>query len=139
MTPTLLGRWQIRLVLLPTVGLLETLPLVIGFKSWGFLLLLLYMGILGGLSDLCAQQFQKLRWDGDWPGLLQLAGAAIEVSILTLMLLMKWLPGMSTSTMPLPWLLLQYTLVSLGMFLATPSLLRVLFPHSRFRGGQWLS
>jgi hypothetical protein len=139
MTPTLLGRWQMRLVLLPTVGLLMTLPLAIGFKSWGFFLLLLYISILGGLSDLCAQQFQKLRWDGDWPGLLQLAGAAIEAIALSLLLLVNGLPGLSTKTLPLQWLLLHYALVSFGLFLARPSLLRMLFPHSRFRGGQWFS
>jgi hypothetical protein len=138
MTPTLLGRWQMRLLLLPTVGLLVTLPLAIGLKSWAYLIMLLYIGVLGGLSDICAQQLQKLRWDGDWPGLLQLAGAAIEAIILSLVLLTNQLPGISTKVLPLQWLLLQYLVVSLAVFLATPSLLRVLFPHSRFRGGQWL-
>jgi hypothetical protein len=136
MTPTLLGRWQMRLLFLPTVGLLAALPMAIAMKSWSYLILLLYMGILGAIGDLCAQQLQKLRWDGDWPGLLQLAGAAIEAIIL--MLVAGKLPGLNTKPMPWQWLLLQYVVVSLAMFLATPSLLRVLFPHSRFRGGQWL-
>jgi hypothetical protein len=141
MTPTLLGRWQMRLFLLPTVGLVASLPFAIGLlgpKSWIPLILLLYIGILGFLSDLCAQQLQKLRWDNDWPGLLQLAGAVIEAAILAVVLLTNRLPGVSTKVVPIQWLLLQYVLVSLAMFLATPSLLRVLFPHSRFRGGQWL-
>jgi hypothetical protein len=141
MTPTLLGRWQMRLFLLPTAGLLATIPFTIGLlgpRSWAYLIFLLYMGILGCISDLCAQQLQKLRWDSDWPGLLQLAGAAIEAIILAIVLQTDRLPGISTKAVPLHWLLLQYILVSLSMFLATPSLLRVLFPHSRFRGGQWL-
>jgi hypothetical protein len=117
---------------------LVTLPLAIGLKSWAYLIMLLYIGLLGSLSDICAQQLQKLRWDGDWPGLLQLAGAAIEAIILSLVLMTNQLPGISTKVLPLQWLLLQYLVVSLALFLATPSLLRVLFPHSRFRGGQWL-
>jgi hypothetical protein len=141
MTPTLLGRWQMRLFLLPTIGLVASLPFTIGLlgpKSWTPLILLLYIGSLGFLSDLCAQQLQKLRWDSDWPGLLQLAGAVIEATILAVVLLTNRLPGVSTKVVPIQWLLLQYVLVSLAMFLATPSLLKVLFPHSRFRGGQWL-
>jgi hypothetical protein len=139
MTPTLLGRWQMRLFLLPTVGLVTTLAIgLAGPKSWSYLIFLGYMAICGLLSDLCAQQFQKLRWDSDWPGLLQLAGAGIEMAVLGLALYLNKLPGINTQVLPIIWLLLQYVIVSLAMFLATHSLLRVLFPHSRYRGGQWL-
>jgi hypothetical protein len=141
MTPTLLGRWQMRLFLLPTVGLLASLPVMLaGFapKSWGYLFMLLYLGLAGLVGDVIAQQIQKLRWDGDWPGILQLAGVVIEGTILTGLLYFNVLPGINTKFLPIYWLLLQYVMASLAMFLATHSLLRVLFPHSRYRGGQWL-
>jgi hypothetical protein len=139
MTPTLLGRWQMRLFLLPTVGLVATLAIGLAApKSWSCLIFLGYMAICGLLSDLCAQQLQKLRWDSDWPGLLQLAGAGMEMTLLGLALYLNKLPGINTQVLPIGWLLLQYIIVSLAMFLATHSLLRVLFPHSRYRGGQWL-
>jgi hypothetical protein len=141
MTPTLLGRWQMRLVLLPTVGLLASLPVMLGGfapKSWGYLFMLLFMGIVGLVGDMTAHQIQKLRWDGDWPGIMQLGGAAIEGIILTLLLYFNVLPGINTKFLPIYWLLLQFVIASLAMFLATHSLWRILFPHSRYRGGQWL-
>jgi hypothetical protein len=141
MTPTLFGRWQMRLFLLPTVGLIVSLPFALGLfspKSLSYLFLLAYMGVIGALCDLVAQQVQKLRWDSDWPGLLQFAGALAEGGILALLLKINQLPGINTIFLPIQWLLLQYVLASLAMFLATHSLLRVIFPHSRYRGGQWL-
>jgi hypothetical protein len=141
MTPTLFGRWQMRLFLLPTVGLLVSLPFALGLfspKSVSYLTLLIYMGVCGVTSDIVTQQFQKLRWDSDWPGLLQLAGALVEGGILALLLKVNRLPGINTDSLPIQWLLLQYSIASLLMFFAAHSLLRVLFPHSRYRGGQWL-
>jgi hypothetical protein len=141
MTPTLLGRWQMRLFLLPTVGLLVSGPFALGLfspKSMSYLFLLIYMGIFGALCDVVAQQIQKLRWDSDWPGLLQFAGAVVEGGILAALLKANWLPGINTNSLPMQWLLLQYAIASLAMFLAAHSLLRVLFPHSRYHGGQWL-
>jgi hypothetical protein len=141
MTPTLFGRWQMRLFLLPTVGLLVSLPFALGLfspKSFSYLVLLIYMGICGIISDIVTQQIQKLRWDSDWPGLLQLAGAVVEGGILALLLKVNQLPGINTNSLPIQWLLLQYSIASLMMFFAAHSLLRVLFPHSRYRGGQWL-
>jgi hypothetical protein len=140
MTPTLFGRWQMRLFLLPTVGLLVSSPFALGLfspKSLSYLYLLLYMGICGALSDVVAQQIQKLRWDSDWPGLLQFVGALGEGVLLAVLLKVNQLPGINTNVLPMQWLLLQYAIASVAMFLATHSLLRILFPHSRYRGGQW--
>jgi hypothetical protein len=141
MTPTLLGRWQMRLVLLPTVGLLASLPVMLGGfapKSWGYLFVLLFMGLVGVASDAIANQLQKLRWDGDWPGMMQLGGAAIEGLLLALLLYFNVLPGINTKFLPIHWLLLQFAIASFAVFLASHSLWKILFPHSRYRGGQWL-
>jgi hypothetical protein len=141
MTPTLFGRWQMRLFLLPTVGLLVSLPFALGLfspKSPSYLFLLIYMGIFGVLSDLVAHQIQKLRWDSDWPGLLQLAGAIAEGLFLAVVLKINQLPGININSLPIHWLLLQYVVASFAMFIASHSLVRILFPQSRYRGGQWL-
>lgn len=95
------------------------------------------MGICGALCDVAAQQIQKLRWDSDWPGLLQFVGALGEGGILAVLLKVNQLPGINTNVLPMQWLLLQYAIASVAMFLATHSLIRILFPHSRYRGGQW--
>jgi hypothetical protein len=129
-----------RVVLLPTVGLLASLPIMLGGfapKSWSYLFMLLFMGITGFVSDVIAQQIQKLRWDSDWPGIMQLGGSAIEGTVLTILLYFNLLPGINTKFLPIYWLILQYMGASFCMFLAAHSLMRVLFPHSRYRGGQW--
>ena len=58
MTPTLLGRWQQRLLVLPTIGLLLSLPLAISQLSWYYIIVLFYIGIGGCLWDILYQQLQ---------------------------------------------------------------------------------
>jgi hypothetical protein len=137
MTPTLFGRWQQRLVLLPTLGLLISLPLAIVQRSWYYILVLIYIGISGCLWDMLYQQLQKMRWDNDWPGLLQLAGGVGEGILLMLLIQNKWLPGINTIALSSMWLFPHYVIVSVAMFLATQSCLPTLFPHARYQGHQW--
>jgi hypothetical protein len=138
MTPTLFGRWQQRLLLLLTVGLLPSLLLAIAQSSWFYLLLLLYIGIFGCLWDVLYQQLQKMRWDNDWPGLFQLGGNIAEGCFLWLLLKVNLLPGLNLLKVAGFWPGIHYGLVSLIMFGAAYSLLPILFPHARYRGRQWL-
>ncbi len=138
MTPTLFGRWQQRLLLLPTVGLLLSLPLAIIQRSWYYLLVLIYIGFFGCLWDLLYQQLQRLRWDNDWPYLWQLAGGISEGLFLLILLKGNLLLGIDLGKLAGGWLFLHYVMVSAAMFVAAQSLLTVFFPHARYRGRQWL-
>jgi hypothetical protein len=138
MTPTLLGRWQQRLFLLVTVGFVITVPVAIGQRSWLYFLVLLYIGIWGCCWDPLYQQLQKMRWDNDWPGIYQLAGACAEGLWLLLLGKVGLLPGLNLSKLALGWLICYYSLASLAMFAAAYSLVPILFPHARYRGRQWL-
>ncbi len=138
MTPTLLGRWQQRLLLLPTIGLLVSMPVAISQHSWYYILVLFYIGIAGTLWDILYQQLQKMRWDQDWPGLLQFAGSVGEWLFLGILLKANLLLGIKTGELAGIWPLLHYAIVSVGMFIAAHSLIPVFFPHARYQGRQWL-
>jgi hypothetical protein len=140
MTFTLFGRWQIRVLLLSTVGLLLTIA--IGIKSGAFIagqtfMTLIYLGIFGAMWDLGYHQLQRLRWDGDWNGLLQMGGAIWEGIFLIITIRLIGLPGIERGEFNLPGFIGIYTLFTLLNFLMANSLLRILSPYSRFNGGQW--
>lgn len=142
MTPTLLGRWQTRLLLFTTVGVLLTVPFflgIIGDKSGPiFFWVLGYITVLGLGWDILYNYLQKFRWDYDWPAVFQLLSGIWEGIFVAILLKLIGLPGISKVQFDLPLFILHYTLVWLGIFIASQSLMRILFPRWRFKGGQWL-
>lgn len=144
MTPTLLGRWQTRLLLLFTVGVLVSLPFAMGLiaSSPGivYFWILVYVAIFGLGWDLLYDQIQKYRWDRDWPAAYQLfAGIWEMVFVFCGIKLLGFLP------IPLPKeelspgvFFLHYSVVWLAVFIVSQSLMRIVFVRWRFRGGQWL-
>ncbi|NJL40747.1 MAG: hypothetical protein HC840_22135 [Leptolyngbyaceae cyanobacterium RM2_2_4] len=141
MTPTLFGRWQSRLLLLATVGLLVTLPFSMGWIVPGsypvFLGVLGYVAAFGLGWDLLYDYLQKIRWDRDWPAAFQLLAGIWEAGFILLLFRTVGLPGVARTT-PIGWFALHYSLVWLAVFTVSQTLLRVVFLRSRFRGGQWL-
>jgi hypothetical protein len=140
MTFTLFGRWQIRVLLLATVGLLLTISIAIksGSISAGqTFLTLIYLGIFGVIWDVVYHQIQRLRWDGDWNGLLQLGGAIGEGIFFVMLVKSIGLPGIDRANFNLSGFIGFYTLLSTLNFTIAHSLLRILSPYSRFNGGQW--
>ncbi len=140
MTPTLLGRWQTRILLFSTVGVLITLPFGMGIIGPGgavFFWVLLYLALFGLGWDIFYQYLQKLRWDSDWPGVLQLLAGIWEAVFVALLVKIFGLPGVPQD-LSLEWFLLNYSFVWLGVYVASQTIMRILFPRWRFRGGQWL-
>jgi hypothetical protein len=139
MTFTLFGRWQIRVLLLATVGLVLTIAIAI--KSGGSIvgqtvIQLLYLSAFGLVWDVGYHQLQRLRWDGDWNGLLQFGGAVWE-GIFLVMSIKLGLPGIDRVKFDLAGFTGFYTIWCGLNFIVTHSLLRILSPYSRFNGGQW--
>jgi hypothetical protein len=139
MTFTLFGRWQIRVLLLATVGMLLTISIVVRFNSIAgqTFLTLLYLGLLGLGWDFGYHQLQRLRWDGDWNGLLQFAGAVWEGLFLVMVIRIVGLPGIDRANFNIPGFIGFYTSYCVLNSIVTHSLLRILSPYSRFNGGQW--
>src|SRR5438034_9934158 len=94
MTPTLLGRWQTRLLLLATIGLLVTL--VFGRIYGDFrtpLAVLAYVLLFGFVWDILYNFLQTFRWDHDWPPAFQLLAGIVEGLFLWVLLVWVRLPG----------------------------------------------
>ena len=144
MTPTLMGRWQTRLILLGTIGLAVTLifgRLVDDYTTP--LTLLGYVLVIGFVWDMFYDYMQTLRWDQDWPPVLQLATGIIEAAFLWGLILVGdqigWLGGTLPRIAPslsVGLFLTHYTLVWVTTFLATQGVLRIIFPRWRFHGGK---
>ena len=142
MTPTLIGRWQTRLFLLATVGVLFTLPFAFGIISPAansiYFRILAYVAFLGLGWDILYNFIQKFRWDHDWPGLFQLLAGIWEAVFIISLVKTVGLPGISSQELLLGWFIFHYSCVWLGVYIASQSIMRILFPRWRFRGGKWL-
>jgi hypothetical protein len=143
MTPTLFGRWQTRLLLLATVGVLVSVPFSIGLIGSNpgkvYFWILAYVAIFGIGWDVLYDYLQKFRWDRDWPAAFQLLSGLWELFFVFCGVKAFGLPiPIPKESLP-PWLfLLHYSIVWLAVFIASQSLMRILFVRWRFRGGQWL-
>jgi hypothetical protein len=144
MTPTLFGRWQTRLFLLATVGAIVTLPFALGIIGPGanavFFWILGYVAIFGLAWDFIYQRIQNFRWDSDWPGALQVLAAIWEfVFVVCATKIFGFLPiPLPKEELSLEWLFVHYWLVWIGVYLASQTIMRIIFIRWRFKGGQWL-
>jgi hypothetical protein len=134
MTPTLLGRWQTRIVLLATIGLLITLLFALVGSSWAYVYVLVYVAAFGVFWDVAYIALQQLRWDRDWPAAFQIFNGFVEGAFLYLVIRAVGLPGVP-SDLPLALFVAQYGLVWLAIFLWVQGPMRTLFPFWRFHGG----
>lgn len=140
MTFTLFGRWQMRVLLWGIIGILLTA--VVAVKSNPTIaaqtvITLVYIGFFGLGWDFVYHQLQRWRWDGDWNGLLQFAGAVWEGIFLVTLIKVVGLPGIDRANFNLVGFIGFYTSFTLLCAIAMHSLLRILSPYSRFNGGQW--
>lgn len=136
MTPTLFGRWQTRTLLFLTIGVLITLPFMIFYRLTPALILLLVL-VCGYVWDVVYIALQGFRWDRDWPPVFQLAAGIWEgafIFVLSFILAKIF----AVFAVPLPIFILQYGLIWIAIWTASQSVMRIVFPNWRYRGGQWL-
>ena len=141
MTPTLFGRWQTRIFMLATVGVLVSLPFY-----WGYLgshsgdlvyfWILLYVGLFGLVWDIIYHNIQSLFWDYDWPGVVQFFVCILEGTALAWCCQNIGLPHIES--FDLNDFIFHYSLVSSIAFLSSWVIMRLLFPRWRFKGGTWI-
>ena len=141
MTPTLIGRWQSRIFLLVTIGVLFTLPFAFsgGLQDINFLYfwILFYVGAFGLVWDILYTLLQKFFWDRDWPGILQFFAGIVEGVFLWLMINLVDLPNFSQKP-NLGTYILHYSIIWVAVYCASWVVMRLLFPRARFRGGAWI-
>ena len=134
MTPTLTGRWQTRLALLATLGVVVTALFALAYANLAFVVVLVYVALFGVVWDVIYIALQQYRWDRDWPAAFQVLNGLVEGVVLYLAITQLGLPGVPRD-LPLPVFVAQYGLVWLVVFLWTQGPMRALFPFWRFHGG----
>lgn len=142
MTPTLFGRWQTRIFLLATVGLLVTWAFSTGFLGVHpgpvYFWILFYFGLIGLLWDVLYNSLQQFMWDHDWPGVFQFFAAIAEGILLAILSRLGVLPFVDGASFNLRDFLLHYSVTWLVVYLLSWVVMRLLFPRWRFRGGEWI-
>lgn len=136
MTMTLYGRWQTRLLLMWTAGLLVTLVFGLIYRDVGTpLALLFYVTLIGFVWDALYHYLQGFRWEGDWPPLFQLVGGLAEG--LLVWMLAGSLPGIGPA-LTFGQFAAHYVTVLLVVLALMLGPVKLVFPRWRYRGGQWL-
>ncbi|EWC63684.1 hypothetical protein UO65_0981 [Actinokineospora spheciospongiae] len=143
MTPTLLGRWQSRLFVLATAGLLWTLlltPLLpVGFATTRET----YAGTFAAIGVTAAvglvlweplyQFLQQFRWEKDWPAMFTLLEGIPEGVVV--FFLLRDVLGFDVRATPF---LIHFGTTWLVVFLCLHGPLRVVSVRWRFRAGRLL-
>jgi hypothetical protein len=115
MTPILFGRWQSRIFLLATIGVLVTLPFALsqGLQQiqWVYFWVLLYVCLFGLVWDILYNYLQRLLWDHDWPGALSLITGIVEGIFLALIITLVGLPNIPQQNFPLTIVLFGLQLI----------------------------
>ncbi|MGD1872745.1 MAG: hypothetical protein ACFB02_06800 [Mastigocoleus sp.] len=141
MTPTLLGRWQTRIFLLATVGVFISIPFAMGLTGFpggmSYFSVLFYVALFGLIWDVVYDQIQKSRWDRDWPAAYQLFAGIWELIVILFLVFPLNVPGIGAGK-SVPAIFVHYSVVWISTFIASQSLMRILFVRWRFFGGQWL-
>lgn len=163
MLPTLLGRWQTRILLFLCVGL----PISAIYAVWlaaiappgpGALLrpwlrlagqvvydvrplqILCLLLIVGIVLDLLYIGLQHLRWERDWPFAFQLFFSIVEFFIVLALIrsdALRFLPASWIAPGDYPYLFLHFGLVLLVSFIGLLGFIQVFMVRWRYKGGEW--
>lgn len=132
MTPVLAGRWESRLFLALTVGLLVTLLFGVIFNDWRTVLAILALSVVIGSSlDLFYAVVQRFRWDSDWPPVFVFLSGVLEGIVLWF--LIQRIDSLAFVTFN--QFLAHYSSVWLASFCMLFGGMRIIFPRWRFNGG----
>lgn len=160
MTPTLIGRWQTRILLFIVIGLPVTAVFAFWLGEWTFPLLLPPFWFLatllavGLILDVVYFQMQRFRWDQDWPFAFFTFFSILEFLIVFALMrldLLPYLPACQFAgrdattretvcqvfTIDFADAALQFTLVFLPMLLAVLAIVQIFAIRWRFKGGEF--
>jgi hypothetical protein len=135
MTPTLMGRWQTRIVLLATLGSLVSIPFALYTGSLVPFAVLAWVIVLGLAWDALYSFLQAFRWERDWPPAFAVLAAIAEGAVVYLVGTRLPLPGIPPD-LPLTLFIADYGLVWLVTFFFAQGPMRAIFPWWRFHGGR---
>ena len=134
MTPTLIGRWQTRIVTFATLGVIVTAIFAL-LGDGPFFAVLGYVVLFGLVWDVVWIGLQQLRWDRDWPAAFQVATGIWEGIFVYAVASLVILPGIPHEIPPTTFIA-HYGLVWLTIFVWVQGPMRVILPFWRFHGGR---
>lgn len=137
MTPTIWGRWQTRIVMFGTLGLLVAAIFWLIFdQDENFFRVLFYVGLFGVVWDVIYILIQQTRWDRDWPPVFQWAAGALEGALVWICIEYFGLPGIDEGVVPFDRFLAMYLFVFFSIWIWVQGPMRAVFPFWRFHGGR---
>lgn len=135
MTPTLMGRWQTRIALLATVGLIVSIPFALVLGSPAPFVVVGWVALFGLAWDVLYTFVQAFRWERDWPPAFAVVAAIIEGAVVYVLVTRIGLWGVLRD-LSAGLFSFQYAVVWIATFLFAQGPMRVLFPWWRFHGGR---
>lgn len=147
MTPTLLGRWQTRIILYVVLGLPITLIYSLYLNLWRwppfldpFIFITLIM-LVGLVLDVLYIQLQKLRWDNDWPFAFQFVVSIAEFALVYWLHsedYFRWIfdYGDRGGIIPLEQAIYHFSAVFIPSFIALLGPMQIFLVRWRFKGGE---
>ena len=139
MTPTLLGRWETRLLLLGTIGIIITLIIGLVVKNFVLPFLLLgYVFLFGLVWDALYQFISTFRWDRDWPTTFQVGAGIAEGVVVWALVTYTGLPGVPARSIPFVVFISMYASIWVLTFIIAQGPLRIFLVRIRYQGGEWL-
>lgn len=143
MTPTLMGRWQTRIAMLGTFGVLISLVFALTWPAGTdfteeFFYVLGYVALFGLAWDVLWIIIQSFRWDRDWPPAFQWVTAGIEGLAVYLLIDNFAIPGIPEGAVPKDIFAAHYGLVFFVTWAWTQGPMRAMYPRWRFTGGRIL-
>jgi hypothetical protein len=137
MTPTLLGRWENRLLLMGLVGAVISLLFGLFYHDLKTPFIVLgYVIVFGFGWDALYQGLLSFRWDHDWPTVFQVLAGILEGAFVWILAHYVGLPGVDPA-FRFAQFLPHYTMIWLCVFIISQGPIRVLLPRWRYRGGEW--
>ena len=137
MTPTLLGRWQSRLILMSTIGVLVTIFFALtAVEPLTPFVILGYVTLLGLGWDVIYNYLLRHRWERDWPPIFFVFAAIAEGILMWGIIQLGLLPGLGPG-LRLDGFISHYAAVWLATFLFMLAPLRLIHLRWRFWGGEF--
>lgn len=148
MTPTLLGRWQTRVLLFIFLGLPLTALFVwgvyplfwTGALDWTVpFIFIAAITVLGLVADIAYIQIQRFRWDNDWPFAFQFFFSILEFGAVYGLVQADVLgfAGLPASAIRSIWIAAtHFAIVFIPSFLALLGGVQLFFVRWRFKGGE---
>jgi hypothetical protein len=155
MTPTLLGRWQTRLLLFIFIGLPVTFLYAWYLSAWRFSTSYAWLPpyelsifqdpfkfittilLLGLVLDVLYIQIQRFNWDQDWPFAYQLFFSWLEFFIVFYVMDFGFLDFMfPDGRIPFTTAIWHFTWVFIPSFIGVLALVQIFLVRWRFKGGE---